>query len=210
MAIWFNVTSITEEDIMQICMTLWHIHSLGMLWYLATESVVSFCLVEEMQQASCAAIKVTEICNESIAIKIVAPTEPQIRGYITVGGDYPSKLQSLPSGEEDDSTSPAGNPHWGGGNLWHLQAELEDLTDQELWQLIEDLHQEITLCELHAPPSNPQPTPWGKPSGSSNFDEDDQEVTFPRGGGLVPLRQPSPTPAPAQPDGGWVPPGPPP
>ena len=39
-----------------------------------------------------------------------------------------------------------------------------------------------TLQAAH-PPSNPQPTPWGKSSGSSNFDEDDQEVTFPRGGG---------------------------
>ena len=75
---------------------------------------------------------------------------------------------------------------------------------------MEDLHQEIALCGLHAPPSNPQPTPWGKSSGSSNFDEDDQEVTFQRGGGWVPLRQPSPTPAPVQPDGGWVPQGPPP
>ena len=75
---------------------------------------------------------------------------------------------------------------------------------------MEDLHQDIALHELHASPSNPQPTPWGKPSGSSNFNEDDQEVTFPRGGGWVPPRQPSPTPAPAQPDGGWVPLGPPP
>ena len=69
---------------------------------------------------------------------------------------------------------------------------------------MEDLHQEIALCKLHVPPSNPQPTPWGEPSGSSNFDGDDLEVTFPRGGGWVPLRQPSPTPIPAQPGGGWV------
>ena len=56
-------------------------------------------------------------------------------------------------------------------------------------------------------PSNPQPTPWGQPSGSRNFNEDDWEVTFPRGGGWVPLRQPSPTPATVQPNGGWVPQG---
>ena len=65
-------------------------------------------------------------------------------------------------------------------------------------------------CTSNAPPSNPQPTPWGKPSGSGNFNEDDMEVTFPRGGGWVPLRQPSPTPALVQPDWGWVPQGPPP
>ena len=67
-------------------------------------------------------------------------------------------------------------------------------------------------CTLQAEctPSNPQPTPCGKSSGSGNFDEDDTEVTFPRGGGWVPPRQLSPTPALAQLEGGWVPQGPPP
>ena len=67
-------------------------------------------------------------------------------------------------------------------------------------------------CNLQAActPRNPQPTPWGEPSGSSNLNGDDQEVTFPRGGGWIPPRQPSPAPAPTQPDGGWAPQGPPP
>ena len=88
----FSVTSITEEDIMQVCVTLGHIHPLGVLWFLATESVALFCTVKEMQRASCGAIKAMELCNELIAIKIVAPSEPHIRAYITVGGGYPSKL----------------------------------------------------------------------------------------------------------------------
>ena len=46
-------------------------------------------MVEEMQWASHGAIKATELHNEEIAIKIVAPTEPHIRAYITVGGGYP-------------------------------------------------------------------------------------------------------------------------
>ena len=37
--------------------------------------------------------------------------------------------------------------------LNHLQAEPGDLTDHELHQLVEDLHQEITLCKLNAPPA---------------------------------------------------------
>ena len=57
--------------------------------------------------------------------------------------------------------------------------------------------------------SNQQSAPWGKPSGSSNYQEDDLEVTFPRGGGWDPPGQPPPTPAPVLPDGGWVPPPPP-
>ena len=57
-------------------------------------------------------------------------------------------------------------------------------------------------------PSDPQPTHWAEPSGSNNFNGDDQEVTFPREGKWVPQRQPSPAPVPAQSDGGWVPQGP--
>ena len=75
---------------------------------------------------------------------------------------------------------------------------------------MEDLCQEIALCKLHAPPSNPQPTPWGEPSGSGNTKGDDLEVTFPRGRGWVPPRQPTPIPAPAWPGGRWVPQEPPP
>ena len=82
----FEVTSVTEEDIVQICMTLGHIHPMGVLQYLATEPVALFHTVEEMQRESCGAITVRELCNEPIAIKIVAPTEPHIRAYITVRG----------------------------------------------------------------------------------------------------------------------------
>ena len=38
-----------------------------------------------MQWASHGAIKVTELCDELITIKIVAPTEPQVKVYIQVG-----------------------------------------------------------------------------------------------------------------------------
>ena len=52
----FNATSVTEEDIMEICMMWGHTHPLGVLWYLAMESVALFCMTEEMQQASCGAV----------------------------------------------------------------------------------------------------------------------------------------------------------
>ena len=47
----FDVTSVTEEDIMQLCVTLGHIHSWVCFQYLGTESVALFCMAEEMQQA---------------------------------------------------------------------------------------------------------------------------------------------------------------
>ena len=43
-----NVTSVSEEDIIEICVTLGHSHPLGVLQYLATESVALFCTTEEM------------------------------------------------------------------------------------------------------------------------------------------------------------------
>ena len=46
----FDVTSVTEEDIVEICMTWGHTHPLGVLWYLATEL-----------WASCGAVKATEL-----------------------------------------------------------------------------------------------------------------------------------------------------
>ena len=181
----FYVISVTEEDIVQICMTLGHIHPLGVLRYSATELVALFCMAEEMQLASHGAIKAMEVCNESIAIKTVAPVESHIRAYIIVGG-LPCEPWSPSSEGENDTNLPTGNPHWGGGTPQYLQAELGDLADQQLWQLLEDPHQEIALHKVHESPSNLQPNPWGEPSGSGNFDGDDQEVTFPRGEGVFP------------------------
>ena len=105
---------------------------------------------------------------------------------------------------------PAGNPHPGGETPHHLQMDLGNLADQELHQLMKDLHQAVTFCELNAPPRRPPPMPWGNPAGSRDPNANDQEVTFLRGGGWVPLGQPFQPPAPTQPDGGWAPQGPPP
>ena len=45
----FEVTSITEEDFVQLCMMLGHIHPLGVLWYSTIELVALFHMAEEMQ-----------------------------------------------------------------------------------------------------------------------------------------------------------------
>ena len=86
-----DVTSVTEDDIVEICITLGHTHPLGVLQYSVTELVPLFCMTEEMQQASHCAIKATELQDEPTGIRNVAPLEHHIRAYITeVGGD-PSK-----------------------------------------------------------------------------------------------------------------------
>ena len=64
----FDGTSVLEEDILEICVTLGHAHPLGVLWHSATESVALFCMTEEMQQASHSAVKAMELQDEPIAI----------------------------------------------------------------------------------------------------------------------------------------------
>ena len=103
---------------------------------------------------------------------------------------------------------PTGNPHPGGGTPNHLQADLGDLANHKLQQLMEDLHWEVALYELNALPRSPPPMPWGNPVGNGNPNADDQEVTFPKRGGWVPPGQPFQLPAPVKPDGGWAPQGP--
>ena len=75
---------------------------------------------------------------------------------------------------------------------------------------MEDLHSEVALWELNAPPRNSPPTPWENPFWNWDPDADDQEITFLRGVGWVPPEQPIQPPAPAQPDQGWEPRGQPP
>ena len=54
-----NATSVSEEDIMEICTRLGHTHPMGVLCYLAMESVALFWSTEDMQHATCRAIKAT-------------------------------------------------------------------------------------------------------------------------------------------------------
>ena len=48
-------------------------------------------MVEEMQLASHGGIKVTELHDESIAIRTVAPSDPHLVAYIAAWGGDPSK-----------------------------------------------------------------------------------------------------------------------
>ena len=92
-----NVTSISEEDIIEICMTLGHTHPLGVLWYSAMELVALFHTTEEMQWASCGAIKAMELWDEPIAIWTMAPLEYHImvHTYLAIVGGDPSKPCNL-------------------------------------------------------------------------------------------------------------------
>ena len=57
----FDAISVTEEDIIEICIKMGHTHPLGVLHYSAMESIALFSSTEEMQCATCRAVKVMEL-----------------------------------------------------------------------------------------------------------------------------------------------------
>ena len=96
------------------------------------------------------------LCEVAIAVRVSPPSATHM-------SRQPSRTQPPPSEGEEELHSPAGNPHLGGGTLQCLPADLGDLADDELCQLMEDLCWEVTLHELNAPPEAPHHALW-KPS----------------------------------------------
>ena len=56
-----DASSISEEDIIEICVKKGHIHPLGVLHYLAMESIVLFGTAEDLKQASHSLVDVMEL-----------------------------------------------------------------------------------------------------------------------------------------------------
>ena len=178
-----------------MCIKMGHTHPLGVLHYSTAELVALFYSTEDMQCATHGALKATELQNEAITIRAVASLVTHVKAYImTVHGDH-SKPQSPPS--EEEPCSPHDNPHPSGETLHCPQAELGNLTNHELFQLVEDLCQEITFHELTVPPEALHQCLGDTHQGVGMLKRVNQEVTFPRGGGWVPLGLPSPSPTPA-------------
>ena len=143
-----DASSISEEDIMEICMKKGHTHPLGVLCYSATESVILFSTAEELKRVSRGLVDVMELQNDAIMVKTLAPSEAHIATFTMV---WHSKSTI---GDGELHTPPQQTPP-SGGRLHCLQAELGDLDDHELHQLVEDLTQEIVQCKLTAPPATP-------------------------------------------------------
>ena len=110
----FDVTYVSEEDIVEICIRLRHTHPMGLLCYLVMESVALFHSTEGMQHATYRAIKAMELQDEAITVRAMAPSETHIRAYIIALGGDPSKPQSPPSEGEGEPHSPTDNPHLSG------------------------------------------------------------------------------------------------
>ena len=141
-----DASSISEEDIIEICITKGHTHPLGVLHYSAMELVVLFCSMDELQCTTCGIIKMMELQGEAITVRAMAPSEAHVTAYLAT-------LHSNPSnGEREPHTPPQQTPP-SGGTLHHLRVERGDLANHDLHQLVEDLTQEIAQCRIHTPPA---------------------------------------------------------
>ena len=192
----FNASSIPEEDIIELCIWFGHPHPEGVIQYSVIELVILLHTTDELQIMMHGVIKASALCEEAIRVRTSSPSVAHVWAYMAAVTGKPHLFPS--------------NPHAGGRTLQHLQANLGDLVDNMLQQLMEKLCREIALLRAECTPRNPPQTPWGNPMENGVPNVDDQGVTFLRGEGWVPPEQPFQTPAPAQPDGAWRPRGQPP
>ena len=162
--------------------------------------VVLFANLEDVHQAHRTLLDVTELHDEAITVWTMALAEAHIAAFTAMWHSNPTardgELHTPPYQTPPSEETPC-----------HLHAQLGDLNDSELQQLVKDLTQEIAQCKLLVPPSNPPPHDWAHLLGSREPKEDDWEVTFPGGQRWGPERQT--TPVPHSPAGGRVPSGPP-
>ena len=85
-----DASSISEEDIVELCIRMGHIHPLGVLCSSAMESIVLFSLVDELQRATHAVIRVTELRGEAINIRAMVPSEAHVKAYLAMQCPPPS------------------------------------------------------------------------------------------------------------------------
>ena len=102
----FNATSVTEEDIIKMD----HTHPLGVLHYFAMESIALFTSTEEIQCATHGAIKVMELREEAIAIRVVANSETHVKAYFIAVGRYSSNSNLQSQKRRENPTHPMITP----------------------------------------------------------------------------------------------------
>ena len=184
-----DASSIMEEDIVEHCVRRAHTCALGVFWYSTADSVILFSNVADVNCTQHVLPDVTEFCDEAVATRTMALAQAHITAFIEMWHSNPT------AGEGEPHTPPYRTPP-NEETLHCIHAQLGDLNDSELRQLIRDLLQEIVQCKSMAPPSYPPPRDWAHPLGSGAPEEDYQEVTFP-GGGRVPTGPQLQTPCPA-------------
>ena len=143
-----DASSISEEDIVEICMKKGHTCPLDVLCYSAMESIILFSTVEDLKCVSHGLVDVMELQNDAIIVMTLAPMEAHMATFTTV-------WHLKPTTRDGELHTPPQQTPPSRGTLHCLQVELGDLNNHELQQLMEDLTQEIAQCKLTVPHSNP-------------------------------------------------------
>ena len=102
----FDATSVTKEDIIEMCIKLGHTYPLGVLHYSAMELIALFHSTEEMQCATHGAIKAMELQGEAIAVRDVAPSETHVKAYIIAVGGILQNSYLHPQKRRENPTHP--------------------------------------------------------------------------------------------------------
>ena len=148
-----DASSISEGDIIELCVKQGLTHLLGVLHYSAVESVVLFLTMDDLKCATRNITRDTELRDEAITVKTIAPTEAHMSAYTTVWHAKPLKGGGRPHIPPQQTPTGGETPHC-------LHAELSDLDNHELRQLMTDLNQEFAQCGLVVLPSNPLQMTW--------------------------------------------------
>ena len=77
-----DASSISEEDIVELCIRRAHTHPLGVLWYSMADSVVFFNNIADVNRTQQVLPDVPEFHNEAIATWTMAPMQAHITAFI--------------------------------------------------------------------------------------------------------------------------------
>ena len=135
---------------MELCVRRAHTHPLGVLWYSMADSVVFFNNTTDVNCTQQALLDVPEFRDEAVATWTMALMQAHITAFIEM-------WHSNPAAREGELHTPPYQTPPNEETPRCIHAQLGDLNDNELRQLVRDLSQEIAQCESTAPPSYPLP-----------------------------------------------------
>ena len=127
-----DASSISEEDIMEIYVKKGHTHPLGVLCYLAMESVILFSTVEELKHASCGLVDVMDLRNDAIMVRTLAPLEAHIASFTMVWHSKPTIGDGEPH-TPPQQTTPSGEHHI--ASKWSLVTSMT-MSSNSLWKTL--------------------------------------------------------------------------
>ena len=120
-----DASSITEEDIVEVCVRRAHTCPLGVLQYSMAESVILFRNVADVSCTHRILPDMMEFQDEAITVQTMAPIEAQVTAFQSMWHLNP------PAGKGDPHTPPYRTPP-NEETLHHIDAQLGDLNDSEL------------------------------------------------------------------------------